>query len=345
MTLSLDEVRNIRFPMARKPNEDGYRASAVDNFMDKLEISYAQLVEEIDNLRAAKSDSDTSALQSQVSSLTADLDSARSQLEQLKSERSSLSSSHQQSERETQRLNAEISRLRSQLDEIRASSDVAATGSEQLRNENAQLHSEIEQLRTQLEQARSAQGGSAEGTVVDGVQHIEVTTSAQASPVVIRLVELATQQAETLISDAESQAQRRIDEANGQAERTESEAQARAAKLDQDTRADIERMMAEARARAGRLDHEVRDRRAELFSRLEKDRDSLADLVNQLRDYEENYRRTFAGFLQSQIEQLNNADLTNGPKPNVDSMYGLGSPQVSTPRLDALVAETRNEVN
>ena len=51
MTLSLDEVRNIRFPMARKPNEDGYRASAVDNFMDKLEISYAQLVEEIDQLR------------------------------------------------------------------------------------------------------------------------------------------------------------------------------------------------------------------------------------------------------------------------------------------------------
>ena len=50
MTLSLDEVRNIRFPMARKPNEDGYRASAVDNFMDKLEISYAELFEELEAL-------------------------------------------------------------------------------------------------------------------------------------------------------------------------------------------------------------------------------------------------------------------------------------------------------
>ncbi|MCL2489912.1 MAG: DivIVA domain-containing protein, partial [Propionibacteriaceae bacterium] len=32
MTLTVDEVRNVRFPMARQPNEDGYRASAVDNF-------------------------------------------------------------------------------------------------------------------------------------------------------------------------------------------------------------------------------------------------------------------------------------------------------------------------
>jgi len=55
MTLSLDEVRNIRFPMARKPSEDGYRASAVDNFMDKLEISYAQLTEELEQLRAGGS--------------------------------------------------------------------------------------------------------------------------------------------------------------------------------------------------------------------------------------------------------------------------------------------------
>ena len=52
MTLTLDEVRNIRFPMARaKQNEDGYRASAVDNFMDKLEVSYAQIVDENEALK------------------------------------------------------------------------------------------------------------------------------------------------------------------------------------------------------------------------------------------------------------------------------------------------------
>ena len=52
MTLSLDEVRSIRFPMARKPNEDGYRASSVDKFMDELEISYADLVNENEKLKA-----------------------------------------------------------------------------------------------------------------------------------------------------------------------------------------------------------------------------------------------------------------------------------------------------
>ena len=100
-------------------------------------------------------------------------------------------------------------------------------------------------------------------------------------------------------------------------------------------------MLSEARGRADRLDTEVRERRGELFAALEADRDALLDRVNQLRDYEENYRRTFNGFLQSQIDQLNQAQIAPDRRPNVDAMYGMGRPQVSTPRLDALVDESR----
>lgn len=411
MTLSLDEVQSIRFPMARKPNEDGYRASAVDNFMDKLEISYAQLLEEIEKLRAnqgggSDDPNQDAGLRGELEDVRGELDAARGELESargeaarlgeelsaLRAKQSSLETANNQLREDNERLAGEINQLRGQLDELRASSDLSATGGEQLQHENEDLHRQLGELRGQLNQtqqdlasarqqadeARNAQAqgwhapGAAEttqnmGVVTDGVRQIKVTTSAEASPAVVRLVELATDQAETLLRDADAEAQRRIDEATGQAERISSEARARAAQLDQESRARADqldqesrqraeqldnetrqmadRLLGEARGRADRLDAEVRNRRAELFTDLETERDQLLGRVTQLRDYEDNYRRTFSGFLAEQIEKLGNAELAPNEAPNVDEMYGLGEPQVSTPRLDALVEESRREFN
>ena len=48
MTLSLDDVRNKRFRMARK---SGYEVLEVDEFVDEVEETFAQLVEENQNLK------------------------------------------------------------------------------------------------------------------------------------------------------------------------------------------------------------------------------------------------------------------------------------------------------
>ena len=48
MTLSLDDVRNKRFRMARK---SGYEVLEVDEFVDEVEESFAQLIEENVNLK------------------------------------------------------------------------------------------------------------------------------------------------------------------------------------------------------------------------------------------------------------------------------------------------------
>ena len=48
MTLSLDDVRNKRFRMARK---SGYEVLEVDEFVDEVEESFAQLIEENSNLK------------------------------------------------------------------------------------------------------------------------------------------------------------------------------------------------------------------------------------------------------------------------------------------------------
>ena len=48
MTLSLDDVRSKRFRLARK---SGYEVAEVDDFLDAVQESFAQLVEENDNLK------------------------------------------------------------------------------------------------------------------------------------------------------------------------------------------------------------------------------------------------------------------------------------------------------
>ena len=48
MTLTLDDVRNKRFRMARK---SGYEVLEVDEFVDEVEESFAQLLEENQNLK------------------------------------------------------------------------------------------------------------------------------------------------------------------------------------------------------------------------------------------------------------------------------------------------------
>jgi len=48
MTLSLDDVRNKRFRLARK---SGYEVAEVDDFLDQLQESFAQLIEENENLK------------------------------------------------------------------------------------------------------------------------------------------------------------------------------------------------------------------------------------------------------------------------------------------------------
>ena len=48
MTLSLDDVRNKRFRMARK---SGYEVLEVDEFVDEVEVAFEQLAEENDNLK------------------------------------------------------------------------------------------------------------------------------------------------------------------------------------------------------------------------------------------------------------------------------------------------------
>jgi DivIVA domain-containing protein len=76
MTLSLDDVRNKRFRMARK---GGYEVIEVDEFVDEVEESFAQLVEEnsslkkqVDALRSSGSDQVAEPVAAETQPVTTD---------------------------------------------------------------------------------------------------------------------------------------------------------------------------------------------------------------------------------------------------------------------------------
>ncbi|WP_432559202.1 DivIVA domain-containing protein [Granulicoccus sp. GXG6511] len=195
-----------------------------------------------------------------------------------------------------------------------------------------------------------------------GTEKLVVTTSAEASPAVVRLVQMATEQSEQLVNEANSEAKRKIEEANQKAnqittdartksERLESEARTKSERLESEARTNAERMTNEAQGRANDLDRQVGLRRAELFSALEEERDQLQDAVGQLRSFEANYRQSFASHLKQQLQSVESISFEPSQKPaladgqgNTDgrrARQGSEGGQSGTPRLDALLGENQ----
>jgi DivIVA domain-containing protein len=145
-------------------------------------------------------------------------------------------------------------------------------------------------------------------------------TVAEASSAAARLLEIATRNADELVSDAKDQADRIVGEARTKAERVESEAKSKA-----------ERVEADARTRAEKLDHETAERRNQLFGSLERERDQLAKEVEELRAFEREYRARLKAYFEGQLAVLDGKeDVHNAPQ--LQSHEGSG-------RLRSLLGE------
>jgi DivIVA domain-containing protein len=215
MTLSLDDVRNKRFRMARK---SGYEVLEVDEFVDEVEATFEQLFEENQNLKK--------------------------QVESLKG-------------------------------------TAAGSGSAQA--------APAAPAAPEPQPATAAPSTPAAAPA----ERIVVTTSKDASPAVVRLVQLSTEQSERLVAEAKAEADRIREDASSSAERLQSEARSQA-----------ERLQADALGRSQALDRELETRRTDMFGNLEKQREQLTATVNALRAFEATYRSNLTAHLKSQIDVL-----------------------------------------
>ena len=129
-----------------------------------------------------------------------------------------------------------------------------------------------------------------------GPQEIKVTTVADASSAAAKLLEIATRNADELVSDAKEEADKIVGAARTKSERLEAETKTKTDRLEQD-----------ARTRAAMLDSETDARRKEIFGNLEKERDNLTVEIENLRSFEREYRSRLRSYFTQQLEALDGA--------------------------------------
>ncbi|MFT4296460.1 MAG: DivIVA domain-containing protein [Micropruina sp.] len=341
MTLSLEQVRQTRFHLARR---NGYEPVDVDNFVDQVEVTLAQLGEENETLKKqvetltaggpaeaapAADSAETEELRGRLSEADAELERLRGELEsrgaELETARSALGESDQ---------GELVTRLQGELDQ--AKGELAG------RDERiAALSAELDGVRAELATAQAAQAER-----LSKVENIVVTAAPDAAPAVTKLLQMATEQAERLVEEADADAQRITAEASGKAESTVEEAaaqahqaltdaRARAEEIEQQAQAAADALQAETTAKSEALNTEITDRRTELFTALEAERDELRGKVDHLRSFEERYRQSLTSQLRAQLESLS----AQAEPEDVPELLGEPAGPSATPRLDALLGD------
>lgn len=324
MTLTLDEVNRIRFPMARRPNE-GYRAGEVDDFVDNVVATFTALHAEADRLKAQiealKSDQGHGASQD-TASHNAEAQEAAAQTATLAEE--------------NERLRREVEQLRNRPEGVEGTPTGDTGELEALRQRNAELQQRLSEVDDELTQLRQQPPAQLAGEGEVRVEKVVVTTSAEASSSAIRLVSLATEQAERVITDADVEAAEKLAAAQKAAGETTNAAQAKAEEIRATAQGEADRLLAEARAHAEQAEVDARARREELITNLEAERDEFASKIDQLKSWESSYRSRIADYLRGQVEAVESGHFSPDDAP---SLLGDERNTSATPRLDALLAD------
>ena len=168
---------------------------------------------------------------------------------------------------------------------------------EQLADENENLKKQIEALKASpaVEQAAPVAADSAPAEP----ETIVVTTGAEASSAVVRLVTLSTEQAERLVNEATAEATEIRESANASAQEVTGDAQTRADRITAEARRPP--TVGRAKERADNLDSEIAGRRSELLDGLQAERDDLQVAVGQLRGFEASFRANLTEELRRHI--------------------------------------------
>lgn len=312
MSLTLDEVRQIRFRMTRR-GESGYQVGDVDTFIDKVELTFDEFDKERERLRREIDSVQSTAVQPAVS------------------EESGVATANDAKDREIAQLRAEVERLNNVVS-ASGNADAAKQASEgrirELTAQNESLSSQLEQVRGEFDRARSERVTAA--AAATGGEHLVVTASEDAAPAVTRLLQMATDQATTLVNEAQTEAERKIEEAEQRAAEIKTDARTKAERVESEARVNAEQVTREADARAAAVDTQASQRREELFADLEREQGELVTKVDALRGFETNYRQNLTGSLQRFLASIND------DQPQPADVPELAQNSSETPRLDAL---------
>jgi DivIVA domain-containing protein len=165
--------------------------------------------------------------------------------------------------------------------------------------ELSRLSRENDDLRNKLSAAQKGGGATAvsqadeERRAPTPAELPKVTTVADASSAAARLLEIATRNADELVSEARAEAEKIRSDARSESERLTTESRERA-----------ERLEADARTRSEMLDSETEERRQRLFGDLDAEKERLNGEIDDLRSFEREYRARLKSYFEQQLSAL-----------------------------------------
>lgn len=141
--------------------------------------------------------------------------------------------------------------------------------------------------------AAEESGDSVSAAATAPRETIKVVTPAEASSAALRLLELATKNADEVVAEAKEEADQIVGDARTEAERLRTETKATTDNLEQ-----------EARARAQNLESETEVKRSELLGDMQQEKARLDSEVETLRAFEREYRSRLKSYFAQQLEAL-----------------------------------------
>lgn len=320
MSLTLDEVRTVRFRMTRR-GDTGYQVGDVDTFIDKVELTFDEFEKERERMRRELE----SVQQTSVNNVYADAPPADDS--KLRQELQGKEQQLKSKDEEIASLRGEIERLNAVMSSRGGDNSAAAAHEQRIREltaTNDNLRSQLEQARADFNRARSQQV-----TQVGNGELITVRSSEEAAPAVTRLLQMATDQATTLVNEAQNEAQRKVAEAEQRSNEIKTDARTKAERVESEARVNAEQLTRDAEGRAAAIDLEAAERRRQLFADLEREQGELMVRVERLRSFEKEYRGSMTSALQRFLTEVSNTHV----EPAGGNEFRA---QNQTPRLDAL---------
>ena len=241
---------------------------------------------------------------------------------------------------EFQRLIAENEQLKAQLASAPAAAPAADSAeTESLRRQLEAAQAQVAQLGQQLadtqQQLQNAQNGTGAFDGMNSAEYLQLARRVHEEH-----VREGVAKRDQAIAEGEAKAAQLVADAQAQVDRIVGEAQEQASQVTGEARSKADTLVAEAQARAEALVNEAQTARdtqmgtlAEEVARLQGDRDALQQRVDELQEFERNYRASLRSYLESQLAELQSS---SGETPPADAAtaQAAGTPESSGASYD-----------
>lgn len=318
MPLTPADVHNVAFskpPIGKR----GYNEDEVDQFLDLVEDTLAQLQDDNDDLRARVEDGGAPA--------AGGVDKAALRKEIEAKLRGEYETKLSEARKATEKAEAEAKAAKAELQKAKADADKARSEAEAAKKQQPATAVAAVPASSQASGAASADTHMQAAKVLGLAQEMADRLTSEAQAESKSMLDEARSAAEGQLSDADTKAKAQLAEAAKRADQQIAEAdnKAKALLADAEKRAEettnqansrAEAQIRQAEEKANALQADAERKHTEIMATVKQQQTALETRISELRVYEREYRTRLKTLLQSQLDEL---ESRGSAAPNADA--------------------------